>query len=84
MGNKCQFCRTFLGNVKRVAGVLQGNGCGCGRCSGQIESLEEATTIANFFKAQIELLEKQKDSLSELQQNYQNEIQKLREIKYIK
>ena len=84
MGNKCQFCKTYYGGAKRVAGILQGNGCGCGRCSGVVESQKEAQIYAEYYKAEIRTLQVEIDSIKELQKELEANIQKLREIRYIK
>ena len=36
-----------MGNIKRVAGVLQGSGCGCGRCSGHFTNKKEIDVFTN-------------------------------------
>lgn len=80
MGNKCKFCVTFHGNVKRVAGVLQGNGCGCGRCNGQFSGKHEIELAVKYYESQMASLAEHKKAIDGMIAEYYERIDQLRSI----
>lgn len=81
MGNKCRFCVTYFGKAKRVAGVLQGNGCDCGRCNGQFSGSKEIDLAIDYYQKHIGSLEEHKKSINEYIKSLQETIEELRKLK---
>lgn len=83
MGNKCKFCVTFMGNIKRVAGVLQGSGCGCGRCNGHFTNKKEIDLAITYYRNEVEALNKLKDSINDSIKSVKNNIEELSRLEPI-
>lgn len=84
MGNKCRFCVTSYGNVKRVAGVLQGNGCGCGRCSGQFTDRAELDRAIDFYKSELATLDKHEEYIQSYRDSLKADLALLGDIQTVK
>lgn len=80
MGNKCRFCNTFFGKVKRVAGVLQGNGCDCYGCNGQFSGKMEIDLAIKYYEEKIRFLEEHKKSIDQFIKENEEIIEQLRKL----